>query len=502
MKTNIIYIQSYDTLESTLEKIAWTQSERTLLVLPGRPSILRSQLEQQQILRKSERLGTALAIVTNDRDIIYYANRLGIPVFRSIRRANNLNWSHTHPKSPHTQNLVITNKRKELKYRLRSSIKKPSPLSPTIQIIFFSLGVFALLAIAIVLLPGARVKIYPQLKTQELQIHVKAHPDLNTVSLSGGLPVSITQITVEGRQSIPTSGSISIPQSVATGEVTFTNLTDKPVTIPTGTGIHSSLDPTIKFITLEDVLLPSLTGAGSTVSVQAVSPGEKSNLPAGSLTVIESFLGLDVSVTNEAPTTGGSTDQSTAPAKQDYETLRDTLLAALAESALEEVSNTGFQNNIIVSPEASLTSILEETFLPATTEPAAELSLTLRAEFEFWVVSTADLTNLANAVLDTELPASYIPVAGSLDLENVSEPSFDKNGYVTWELSAKRDLQTSISSQKTASMVVGLSPKQARTRLMEVIPFSAPPDISIFPSWWPRMPILSFRINISINEVT
>jgi hypothetical protein len=364
------------------------------------------------------------------------------------------------------------------------------------------LGVFALLAIAIVLLPGARVKIYPQLKTQELQIHVKAHPDLNTVSLSGGLPVSITQITVEGRQSIPTSGSISIPQSVATGEVTFTNLTDKPVTIPTGTGIHSSLDPTIKFITLEDVLLPSLTGAGSTVSVQAVSPGEKSNLPAGSLTVIESFLGLDVSVTNEAPTTSGSTDQSTAPAKQDYETLRDTLLAALAESALEEVSNTGFQNNIIVSPEASLTSILEETFLPATTEPAAELSLTLRAEFEFWVVSTADLTNLANAVLDTELPASYIPVAGSLDLENVSEPSFDKNGYVTWELSAKRDLQTSISSQKTASMVVGLSPKQARTRLMEVIPFSAPPDISIFPSWWPRMPILSFRINISINEVT
>ena len=64
MKTHIINVQRYDTLESTLDKMVWGQSERILLVLPGRGCNFNHQFELKRLLRHSQALGAEIALVS------------------------------------------------------------------------------------------------------------------------------------------------------------------------------------------------------------------------------------------------------------------------------------------------------------------------------------------------------------------------------------------------------------------------------------------------------
>ena len=92
MKTQIVQLEPHDDYISIKDRMGWGQTTRVLLVWPLRGEILRRRLDLTLIKRHSIALGSQLALVTRDRDVRHQADQLDIPVYRSVREAEQSRW--------------------------------------------------------------------------------------------------------------------------------------------------------------------------------------------------------------------------------------------------------------------------------------------------------------------------------------------------------------------------------------------------------------------------
>ena len=104
----------------------------------------------------------------------------------------------------------------------------------------------ALLSIAATLVPSAQIILVPQIQDQETTIDIRAIPEITSPSLSGAVPTRNVKVTVEGRESIPVSGAILLPDQPATGFVKFTNLTDQPIEVTERIVIRTLEDASVR----------------------------------------------------------------------------------------------------------------------------------------------------------------------------------------------------------------------------------------------------------------
>jgi hypothetical protein len=291
-----------------------------------------------------------------------------------------------------------------------------------------------------------------------------------------------------------------MPDEAATGEVQFTNLTGENVQIPKGTVVRTLGELTQRFATTRPG--EAAAGPGETVklSVEALAPGRQGNLPAGSLSAIEGLLGTRLSVANLRPTTGGKDRSDPAPSPADRQQLSDRLLASLRQTALQELQALLAPGDMLLAGSLKESQTLGEIFTPAQDQPSDQLSLDLQVEFEAQVVSGEDLLSLAAAVLDANLPAGYAPQTGSMQIETVIEPVLGEDPLARWELRASRRLLAELQPGQAAQLVLGLPVGGASPRLAGALPLDAPPDIRVTPSWWPRLPVVPFRVGVVILD--
>ncbi len=92
MKTYILRLEPHDDLVSTRDKMGWAKDSRILLVWPENKALLNRRLDLILLQRHSRSLGSQLALVTRDPEVHYFAPRLGIPVFRSLHKAQGQHW--------------------------------------------------------------------------------------------------------------------------------------------------------------------------------------------------------------------------------------------------------------------------------------------------------------------------------------------------------------------------------------------------------------------------
>ena len=92
MKTYILRLEPHDDLVSTRDKMGWAKDSRILVVWPEGKVLLNRRLDLILLQRFSRLLGSQLALVTRDPEIHYFAPRLGIPVFRSLNKAQGQHW--------------------------------------------------------------------------------------------------------------------------------------------------------------------------------------------------------------------------------------------------------------------------------------------------------------------------------------------------------------------------------------------------------------------------
>ncbi|MBN1535282.1 MAG: baseplate J/gp47 family protein [Anaerolineales bacterium] len=503
MKTQVIQLDPHDDYISARDKIGWSKTGRVLLVFPERSFGLHRELDLVLLKRHCDSLGAQMAVVTGDEEILFSAHKLGIPIFSSITAAYRKQWrtnNRQKTKEPIERDSNIT--RRENIYALKALAHPATPKwmkRLEFRLLCFAIGVAAVLAITSVLMPAADITLKPITQLQEVTLLVTANAGNESVNISGAIPAHSVSVMVEGRDQIASSGSMEIPDQLASGAVVFSNLTDKPVTIPSGTIVRTTGDIPVRFATSQEIELGAGYGMTNTVEVQALKPGISGNLPEGSLTAIEGILGIHLTVENVEPTGGGATFTSPAPSSTDEKQLYDKLRAALVESAHQEVTNQLSEGDILLSSQPIKVDVINKEFDPAEALPADQLNLTLQLECDFMVAKTEDLYQLSLMSLDVNLSEGYLPVDNTLVYSMVSEPVGEQNDSYKWQINASRQIQAHIKDIDAINLILGLHLDEAISRLHQNFPLKEPPQIKLTPSWWKRIPILPFRVNVSIQ---
>jgi hypothetical protein len=507
MKTHILQLEQHDDVVSACDKMEWAKTGRILLVWPERGRGLYKRLDLALLQRHSATLGAQLAFVSRNPDVLYYAPRLGIPVFKSLRKAQRSPWRvprRFRKGEDETQQIERENHEPPVELRGPGGVRQLPPrpviggrkLNPLARLIFFTFGVLALLSIAATLMPSAQLILTPIRQEQLILMEVSAEQDAREISLAGIVPAHWSSVIVEGRESLPVSGSIRLPDAAAIGHVLFTNLTDQPVDIPEGTVARGMEEGSLRFMVTQAGTIPGGAGESLTLPVRCLTPGSVGNLPAGSLVAIEGLLGTSLTVTNPQPTKYGSDRQEPAPTQADRERLSDRLRQALEITALEELRNNLGDDDLLFPSSLALTETLDEVYRPADTAPADLLELSLRLKYRALFVSGEDIQELAKDVLDANLPVGFSALAGTLQIEHLSPPVLGADSIARWKLQTSRQIQAKLPEAQAIQLSMGLEPLRAVERLESVMPLASTPEIHLFPTWWPRLPILPFRITI------
>lgn len=492
--------------------MGWGKTRRLLLVWPSRGRILTRKLDLQLLLRQAQVSGCQLALVTRDPNVQYNARQLGIPAFDSNRQAQETRWRNPRRrrswrmKRDAQKNKTFagssdTSLNQPVSLRDSRPNTTPPSMHPAARLTIFTIGVMAFLSIAAVLVPSAEIALTPQVELQELTINITADSALDRVHISGLVPIHSANVIVQGQDSIETTGTVLIPERAARGEVRFTNLTNQAVNIPSGT-IVSTPGSEVRFATDRDGTAPAGAGNSVILPVTALNSGGGSQLAAHRITAIEGPLGVSLSVTNPSPTIDGSDISSPSPSQADRLELAAQLESALQNSALTEIQENLAPEDVLLTPIPTLAGTIEKKFDPAGAQPASVLTLNLQLEFEALVASEQDLKNLATSILNANLAPGFTPIPGTLEIEHLTAPTPGENQTYKWEMVARQEIQAQPNEAQTAQLTLGLSPAQAGERLAENLPLATPPEISLTPSWWPRLPVIPFRIHVNTIYLT
>lgn len=506
MKTTIVQLAAEDDLISVQDKISWGESSRVLLVWPwrGHPALERP-LDLLLLLRHCQRIGAQLALVTQNPTVKIQAGELGIPVFKDISQAQRLAWRRPR-KQPRWH---LPEGRQPMKAQvLRSqqanlSMRKGQPV--WLRIGWFFLGVAAVLALILFFVPSAVVRLHPARQSQHLVMGVWASPQIQSPNPSGGLPAQALDVVVEGRDQANSSSFALVPEDYATGEVQLKNLTDQVVEVPAGSGVMTLDRPPIRFVVTQAVQVPAGPGKTAVATVRAEAPGSQGNLAAGRIEAIEGPLGLRLTVQNLESTHGGTDRSTPAPSESDYQALREQLLIKLQENALMELKSQLAPGQRLLDETLRRGAVIEETRQPLPGQPGERLQLAMRVEFEAWAIQEADLQQVAKAALDANRPAGFQPVPNSMKITFASPPQLSQASAaevgaspttVRWQIRLERTLEAGWSDADIANALRGRTVDEAGQFLQSRLVLAGPPEISLSPSFWSRMPYLPAQIKL------
>ena len=432
------------------------------------------------------------------------ATQLGIPIFRSPRQAQAAHWRIPFYHRPGSL------RRSSRAVDLAALKERAAPIQSywannrSVYWAAFACSLAAILALAVVLLPGATIRLAPRTQFQEVTLPVSASESFTTLNLAGSLPAHQTTIVVEGRGVITATGTINVPVSPATGSVQFKNLTKDAVTIPAGTRVSTLGANPIWFVTTRAEKVAAGIGKTAVVPIQAVGLGKSGNLPSGKIQAVSGPQGLKLSVYNPGPLRGGAELPAPAPTKEDENRLYNQLLNSLRKTALGELQDryTGspIESGLPILPSFQFSRLLEKNLSPAVNTPGEMLQLSLRLEFKALEVSPQDLQQLVTPLLDASLPEGYTIFPDTLSITTMSEPVLDDQEIAHWDLLAQRQIQAVIAPEEAIQFARGLPLAQARQLLLNRLPLAEPPEIKTFPSWWPYTPFLPLRLQVEVVE--
>jgi hypothetical protein len=495
MKTQVLHLESYDDRHSILDRLNWGQADRIIMIWPVRGTPLDHKLDLMLIHRRCQESQIKLALVCKYAPVVDEARALGVPVFRSLRQAQRVAWEYSlapysppeKPKRKHTRSELA---------EMRIQANPPAWMThPTTRWIAISAAFLAVIVMAIYLVPGAKIEYLPKFETQSLDLTLQADPEIRTYNLSGAIPARKLMVSVEGRLETSPSGETRIPDKAAVGLIVFSNLTNQEIQIPAGTIIRTA-DPntSIRFATATNAVIEARAGALIQVPIEALNPGPNNNLPANSLVIIEGDLSRSLTATNPEATEGGTERVSASPTLEDYADLRDDLLTSLWDTALDEAHTTLNEKDIMLDTSPRHVTILEETYSPAEPEPSNSLTLILQVEYELLYLSWEDLYSMGNDTLDATLSGRYQSQPSTLQIKPLAPPIFVDTDVAELEISMSRMTFESDQLQPSVQNILGRSPEKAAKSLEKELDLASPPEITLWPDWWPLLPLLEIRV--------
>jgi hypothetical protein len=496
MKTTILSITNTDDVYSIQDKLTWNKSGRVLLKLEGDNMLFLSRKELALLVRFSKNLGSQLGVISPSRAIRVSAQRNGIPVFRSLREAQQKGWQQT------TQNpLEMDDKRRISQLKKIQQFTHPSRSTMPFFLRFgaFLMAVFAVLSLVVFFIPSAEVDIRTKKMTQQIEIPIQAKTSLSKIDLSGTLPIQVHQLELILGEQIPCTGSVDVAISRASGDLSIQNLTGNEITIPLGTIFSSSTAPELRFESTQSGKLPAGVNETIRLSVKAIEPGIVSNLLAGQIDAVEGDLGLFISVTNPEALSGGENSISRSPSQVDLSRLRSRIAAKFLTEANEKFLAQASNEEIFIPGSARLIEIVEETYDPNIGLPSEILRISQKVTLEGWYIREADLEQVLKTMLTIQLAENQEVLSQELRTKALQQPIIE-NDQVEWLYQAEWDTIQRVAIQDLRRNLVGKDLEQIPDILDSFDLSEDQVSLTLFPRWWKRMPFLDSRIEVSVHE--
>jgi hypothetical protein len=496
VKTQIIQLSQNEDVISVRDKMSWSQARRILLVWPEYGSVLRMKLELNLVARTAASMGAQLALITADAQVRFYARQLEVDVFDNLASALDTQWSNKARKIFAPQKTLQHEELIKLGQSLHPKITGLTA-RPAARIIFLALSVLALFALGIFILPGAKIILFPQVENQSIVFDLIADPAIHSINYSTrSLPSYTEEVIVEGHDTLPASGSVSVPDKAATGSLRFTNETDRMITIPARTIVATQGANPIRFITTSPNDTNLSPDQSVILSAQAVRPGSSGNLAAGQLVIIEANFEPGLSVVNIEATKGGSEASVASPTPQDMTSLHQRLESTLLQDALVKLQSSLPEADFLITPTITNVETLSETFFPLAGGAGNQLELSLKVRVQSQVVSGTNLAAFINPIMDSYTPPGYAPLRSTLVTLHLRTPIISEDGKAHWTVRAERQVRADIPPERVAQLVTGKTVIQASQRLSSTYPIAEQASIILSPTWWPRLPFLPMRIEV------
>ena len=497
MKTQVIQLDSHDDVTSVRDKMSWAKTERILLVFPHRSRILARSLDLRLLERHATTLGAQLAIVTQSVELRHAAGLLNVPGFTSAASAQRQVWERE--KAPTRPRRLV---RPDLLQMRRAAFPPEARWRALfwIRFLFFSLAVLAILAVLSLFIPSATIQLSPATQLQSLTFTVMASPSVTTVNLAGSLPARLTSLVVEHNKTIQVTGSVNIPDGRAQGLESFRNLTNTLTNIPAGTVVSTQTSPPVRFATTREAAIPAGINKTVDIPIQALEAGSSGNLPADKLVAIEGSLGTSLAATNSDPTMDGSDRTAAIQTAADRSRVHAILLTELLEECKTGLQQTLTPGDINFPDTLDVSQVLSETYFPAEGQSGDMLSLTMRLQCQVQYASLTDVNTLAEMSLDANLPAGFAPASDGLTMLPASSLLTDADGVTRWEVQSQRFLRARLDPLTAVQLALGHNVAEAVLRLNESLPLAESPIIQVKPKWWPWLPLVPLRIDISTGD--
>ena len=496
MKTQIVYLEPHDDYNSVRDKLNWTQAPRVLIVWPGRGRVLSRRLDLVLLQRYARMNGTQIGLVTLDPDVLHHAAALHIPTFESLESQPEKAWRVRSERK--ISKPISTGGFSSLQSGINRTSNNPPQINLVLRIAAFSVGFLAILGLVILLIPQAVITIEPQtmdiVETYSLDLDFEQSEIITT---SPRLPARQVQSVLEGRLRLPTTGNAAQPDQPASGEVTFTNLTDQSLAIPSGTTVRT-LDPAAPyFLTQSPVNLDPEEGAESIVKVLASLPGPEGNVSAQAIMAIDGPLGLSATVSNPDQFTGGSLEVRSAVSSADIVRMRLELKNNLLDEAHQALLGLAQEGENLIPGSIRIIETVEERFSNEIGDVADSLELNLVLEFDGRLYSPDQLFSAMNLVLAEDLARDENIQPDTLKILEIADIVYDDAAEEpSIDVTISALVYLGVDPSVIRNIVRGKYASDALEDLDAELPFENILSVDISPAWLHRFPLLDLQIHV------
>jgi hypothetical protein len=386
-------------------------------------------------------------------------------------------------------------------------VRVPLPASPTRLPLVMALGGVAgimVLALILLLLPGATVTLVPAKEDVALDLPVVVDPGIKKADLTHArLPGRAIDKEVSETAQAPATGRKPSPDARAGGEVVFVNKTDKPVVVPKGTVV---LAGSVRFATQADVNIGGtvFSGPQQRISMQraqvlAVIGGVEGNVGRFQINKIEGPLANQLDVQNDAAMKGGSEKTITFVTADDRRKLQESLTKTLTDRLNQQIKSQlpAPDKETAVPWGATNPTVVEAAFNKNEGDEAQTLSLTLKIRYGATVFGNDAYNNFVKQLAAARAGAAkpgYDVAAGSIQ---ALPPSVDgvENGAIRLQAHARATAWPHVDTAKLRAAIVN-QPVRAASASLATIPGVTEAHLKSGPSWFGRTPLLGWRIAI------
>lgn len=488
---DIIYIDIDDEITSIIDKVRSSDSRIVALVLPKRATMLQSIVNMKLLKRTADTAKKHIVLITSESGLLPLAGAVSLHVAKNLQskplipsgpeagdaddaevgedelatgadepdldesksvgelagttRKSARTTAAARPVSPDDDAIELDNSDdiadhdalvldKSAKKKGGSKFKIPNFEKFRLLVILGGIGFVALLAglyLAIFVMPKAKITIKTDSTTVNSNITFTASTTTKELDEEGRvLPAQRQENKKTDTEKAPATGQKDIGTK-ASGNVTFSNCSDSPVTVPAGTGISNG---NLTFITQEAVSLDagnfnsngSCKTSGPHVSsgrVVAQNNGDQYNLSARDYTV----AGYSSVKASGQAMSGGTSKIVKVVAQADVDAAKEKLATKASQSASDELKQALKAKGLYPLTDTLNTGDPVTTITPQVGEEASEVTVSTVTATTMLAINEEDLKKLVEEDAKKQIDTSKQSI-----LDNgLSEASFVVQGSKT-----------------------------------------------------------------------